>query len=474
MNKKISRTLLITSALVCCFSTSLFAATAGTLDSTFNSGGALPGTQRTTIDTATQAFGQGVAIQSDNKIVAVGIVVEAGIDRFGVARFNTNGLLDTTFNPGGSLQGTVSTAIDNAANSSDGSSVAIQVDGKIVVGGTVTEGGLGKFALARFNSNGSLDASFNATGGIPGTVSTAIDNVANNCFSNAVAVQSDGKIVVVGAVTEGGIDKFAVARFNSDGTIDTTFNTAGTIQGTVSTAIDDAANPSIGLSVQIQIDGKIVVGGFVTEAAVNKFALARFNSNGTLDTTFNTGGPLQGTVSTSVDNPAKPNDFYVQVALQLNGKIVIAGDVNDAGTFKFAAARFNVDGSLDTTFNSSGSLPGTVSYFVDSVGQSSTGTSVALQINGQIVIAGYLADKFAVMRLNPNGLLDTTFNPSGTLPGTASTGFIPAGVFDPAFAVAIQSDNKIVLNGYIDEGAGVSKFALARFLGYPSIDNICV
>jgi len=472
---------------LCSFSPSLFAAAPGTLDTTFNSGGALPGTQRTTIDTATQAFGLGVAIQSDSKIVAVGIAVEGGVDRFAVARLNTNGLLDATFNPGGSLPGTVSTAIDNAANPSDGYSVAIQSDGKIVVAGTVTDSisGLTRIALARFNTNGTLDtATFNSGGTLPGTVSTAIDNPANNAFLffvGGVAIQSDGKIVVTGAVTEGGIDKFAVARFNANGTLDTTFNAGGTLQGTVSTAIDNAANPSDGTSVAIQINGKIVVGGFVTEGGVNKFALAQFNTNGTLDTaTFNSGGTLPGTVSTDIDSPTKPMDAFAQIALQQDGKIVIAGDVhNGASDFKFAAARFNLDGSIDMTFNSTGSLPGTASYFVDSIGQSSVGTSAALQINGQIVIAGYLlegisiAEQFAVLRLNPNGLLDTTFNPSGTLPGTASTPFIPASTFVTASAVAIQSDNKIVLNGSIDEGGGVNKFALARFLGYPSIDNIC-
>lgn len=458
-----------------------FAAVPGTLDTTFNSGGALPGTQRTTIDTATEAFGFLSALQSDGKIISVGVVVEGGLNRFAVARFNTDGLLDPTFNPGGSLPGTVSTAIDDNANSAFGDAVAIQTDGKIVVAGTVTEGGLGKFAIARFNSDGSLDTTFNATGSLPGTVSTAIDNtITADAACDGVALQPDGKIVLVGSVIEGALNIAAMARFNSDGTLDTTFNPGGTIPGTLSANVDNPANSSFFDTASIQFDGKIVVGGNVTDSisGLNRFAVARFNNDGSLDTTFNNAGTLPGTVSTAIDNVANDSSG-ISAALQINNKIIVTGSVVEGGISKFGVARFNVDGTLDTTFNNAGTLPGTTSTFVDSIGQDTRYGVVALQKNGQIVVAGYLVngvnivDKFAVARFNPDGLLDTTFNPGGGIQGTASTVFDPPSTFVPASGVAIQSDNKIVLTGAIDESADVSKFALARFNGDLSIIDVC-
>lgn len=469
------------SLFLCCFTLPLFAAVPGTLDTTFNPAGALPGTQRTSIGTALESFGSQVVIQSDGKIVAAGTAAEGGINKFAVVRLNNDGTIDTTFNSGGSLAGTNTTPIDNASAQSFGQAVVLQPDGKIVVAGYVTDGlsGLNRFAVARFNPDGTLDTTFNSGGTLPGTNSTPIDDPAKDSYGYSVQLQPDGKIVIAGEEfdTITNLSKFAIARFNSDGTLDTTFNSAGTLPGTNSTPINNPANYSAGASVVIQPDNKIVVGGTVNESGLIKFGLARFTSNGVLDATFNSSGSLPGTTSTSVDNPPIPNNVFVTVALQQNGKIVIGGDLYN-GISKFGIARFNVDGSLDTTFNALGSLPGTFSFYINSNGQTSSGTSVAIQRNGQIVMGGSLSnginiDQFAVARLNPNGSLDTTFNPSGSMPGTASTPFNPPSTFDPSFSLAIQSDNKIVLVGFIDESEAIAKFAFARFNGDLSIVDVC-
>jgi uncharacterized delta-60 repeat protein len=223
MNKKFSCKYLVVLSLlsVCCCSTSVFAAIPGTLDTTFNSGGPLPGTQLTDVDTSAPgiAEGYGVALQSDGKIVAVGYIDNtASLRTFGVARFNTNGLLDTTFNPGGALPGTVSIGINAPTNSCFASAVAIQSDGKIVVAGSLGTPIVGSFAVARFNTNGTLDTTFNPSGGIPGTASTGFLPAVIGAYSQSLVIQSDNKIVLNGFVvpSSGSISQFALARFNGD------------------------------------------------------------------------------------------------------------------------------------------------------------------------------------------------------------------------------------------------------------------
>lgn len=189
--------------------------------------------------------------------------------------------------------------------------------------------------------SGTLDVTFNPTGIRPGTVSTNIDNTLLDNFGQSVVVQNDGKIVVAGFTSIGGIFRFAVARFNTDGSLDTTFNTAGPQPGTVSTTINNnVVENSFGQSVALQSDGKIVVAGEAT-ILITKFAVAQFNTNGRLDATFNTAGPQPGTTSTRIDNSI--TNFGQAVALQIDGKIVIAGYMSTNSIFKFGVARFNGD-----------------------------------------------------------------------------------------------------------------------------------
>ena len=461
---------LATFVVVCCFPFQMFAS-AGTLDTTFNNGGIQPGTNSTFINNIlNNSEGYGIAIQADGKTVVVGLVAENGIDKFAIARFTTTGVLDTTFNSAGTLPGTVSTAIDSPTNFSEAYGVAIQTDGKIVVSGFVIEEGLARFAVARFNSDGSLDATFNSAGTLPGTVSTPIDSPTNNSYGYYVAFQSDGKIVVAGDVTEKGINKIALARFNSDGTLDTTFNNGGTLPGTVSTTIDDVTNPTFSYSLAVQSDDKIVVVGQVIEGGITKFGIVRFNSNGTLDTTtFNSGGTLPGTFSTFVDAVGNSSfDSSYKIAIQADGKIVSTGLVIEGGIALLAVVRYNTDGSLDATFNPSGTLPGTLSI---PIGMEASGSGVAVQTDGKILISGISTtagiSEFTVVRLTSDGTLDSSFNSDGTQPGVATTTVDNdpvAGEF--AFAnIALQVDGKIVIGGYQSSLSGPSRFIVARFFG---------
>jgi len=222
----------------------------------------------------------------------------------------------------------------------------IQSDGKIVVAGYAYNGTDYDFALARYNSDGSLDTTNFGSG--TGKVTTPFGTGSDQAF--AVALQSDGKIVVAGTTRSQGKSDFAVARYNSDGSLDETNFGNGTGKVTLSIGSDDA----IAYAVAIQpADGKIVVAGVASNAENTDFALARFNSDGTIDDT----GFGAGTGMVMTDFGA--GDIANALVLQSSGKIMVAGNADmGAGTKSdFALARYNSDGSLDTTgFGSGGKV----------------------------------------------------------------------------------------------------------------------
>jgi uncharacterized delta-60 repeat protein len=454
--------------IVCIFSSihQIIASSAipGTLDTTFNAAGVQPGTVSTNIGNLTnQNAGQAVAIQTDGKIVVAGFaqVGVGGHTQFAVARFKKDGTIDPSFNSGGVEPGTTFTTIEGVNLGAEGKGVAIQSDGKIVVAGFTSAGG-GKFAVARFNTDGTLDPTFNPSPAPqPGTVSTQVDN--GSAQGQAVAIQSDGKIVVAG-IGGGG---FGVARFTTGGILDPTFN-GGVQAGTASTSIDNIVSAQ-GHAVAIQSDGKIVVAGRVLEAGAFKFAVARFNTDGTLDATgFNSSGIQHGTVSTFVDGGASATGEAV--AIQTDGKIVVAGFSFDAfGNENFGVARFLSSGTLDPSFNQFGTQPGTASTPIDNIGNTSNEAyGVAIQTNGKIVLVGTVFDtgELGVARYNTDGTLDTTFNPAGNLAGTVSITIDNSQNDDEARGVAIQTDGKIVVGGFTGDNTN-SRFAAARFNGDP-------
>src|SRR5215831_18017822 len=225
--------------------------------------------------------------------------------------------------------------------------VAVQADGKILAAGVSGFNGVVDFALARYNSDGTLDASF-GTGGI---VTTAFDFPGNFDRVFTVIRQPDGKFVAVGSTVSNLFANFALARFNADGTLDTTFGTGGK----VGTAFDSGSvSYTQAFSVAVQPDGSIVAAGYTEigaclfnglELPCFDFALARYNSNGTLDASFGTGGR----VTTDFGGPY---DQAESVAVQPDGRIVVAGAaarLTNTG-FDFALARYNSNGTLDTSF----------------------------------------------------------------------------------------------------------------------------
>lgn len=207
----------------------------------------------TTDIAATKDEGNGVAVQTDGKIVVAGTVADNGVndDDFAVARYSTTGVLDTSFGAGGKVTTNISTTI-SGGSTDNGNGVAIQTDGKIVVAGRSDS----LFALVRYNTDGTPDTGFGA-GGIVTADFSSLGSSYKASSGNAVAIQPDGKIVVVGSVQNGSqYEDFGVMRFNTDGTLDTSFGTGGKMTTSVRVQEPDRA-----FAVAIQTDGKIIVVG---------------------------------------------------------------------------------------------------------------------------------------------------------------------------------------------------------------------
>jgi len=409
-------------------SSSFLFAQDGALDGAFNSTGKV-----------TTSFGSGydggksLAIQSDGKIVVVGVYPHGTDDDFAVVRYLTDGTLDAGFGTSGKVITSIGSYKDAAY------SVAIQSDGKIVVAGLSSDGTRNHIAVVRYTSAGALDNTFDTDG----IVTTVVGNSDNPAYS--VAIQADGKIVVSGYAHIGLNDDFAVVRYNSNGSLDTGFGTSGIVTTNFGSGV------AAGNSIAIQSDGKIVVAGYYnTGGSANDFAVVRYNSDGSLDNTFDT----DGKVTTAIGSAS---DFGYSVAIQLDGKIVVAGYAHIGATDDFAVVRYNSDGSLDNTFDTDGKVT------TDFGSGTDWGYSVALQLDGKIVVAGFgysSTTKIAVARYNSDGSLDNTGFGSG---GRVTTAIGSSG--DYGNSVALQSDGKIVVAGISYVSGSDADFAVVRYSG---------
>jgi uncharacterized delta-60 repeat protein len=389
----------------------------GSLDSSFDSDGKV-----ITVLGASNESVNSVALQSDGKIVVAGSSNNGSSNEFAVARYNTDGSLDSSFDSDGKVTTTI-------GSNADAYSVAIQSDGKIVVAGNTIIGGRDKIAVARYNTDGSLDSSFDSDGKVTTTIG-------ESDYANSVVVQSDGKIVVAGSSATGGDSNFALIRFNTDGSLDSSFDPAVTPIGSSN---DEA------YSVAIQSNGKIVVAGYSDNGAQRVFAVVRYNTDGSLDSSFDS----DGKVTTAIGS----DDLAKSVAIQSDGKIVVAGSSNNGSDNDFALIRYNGDGSLDSSFDSDGIA---ITVFGSS---SDFGNSVAIQSDGKIVVAGSSNNgsnnEFAVARYNTDGSLDSSFDSDGKVTTAIGLG-------DYAFSLALQSDGKIVVAGSSNNGSN-DDFAILRY-----------
>src|SRR5213080_369218 len=306
-----------------------------------------------------------------------------------------------------------------------------------------------------------VDGDLDPTFGTEGKVLTDFDHSTD--IADAVAIQADGKLVVVGTTYQDNDfsdEDFAVARYNPDGTLDETFGVGGKVQ----TDFPDLA--AVASSVVIQPDGKIVVAGgaFPLFTFAGDFKVVRYNSNGSLDTSFGDGGIVTTTF---------PEGSYAfDVALQADGKIIAAGTVfvdfnpGDSSNTDFALARYNPDGTPDATFGNGGHVS------TDFFGLEDDAFSLLIQPDGKIVAVGSANDPatfydFAAVRYLSNGTIDTTFGVAGKV----STDFGDQN-FDRARSAALQADGKIVAAGFaISQNGGVQNFAVARYTSNGVLDT---
>ena len=409
---------------------SLAAAVPGTPDATFGSGF---GTVITPIGSGTDVA-YSLALQPDGMIVVAGTCSNGTDYDFCLARYLANGALDTNFNGTGKVITAIGSGNDGAY------SVALQPDGKIVVAGSCLNGTTYDFCLARYLASGTLDLSFNGTG----KVITAIGS--GNDAAYSVALQPDGKIVVAGRCSNGNKTDFCLARYVDSGALDVSFNGSGTVITAISSGNDVARG------VALQPDGKIVVAGYCSNGITYDFCLARYLASGTPDVSFNG----SGTVITPI---GVGDDYAISLALQPDGKIIVAGVCSNGANSDFCLARYLANGIFDTSFNSTGKV-------ITPIGSSDDyGYSVALQPDGKIVVAGYCEGganiDFCLARYLANGTLDTSFGSTGkviTVIGSST---------DVANSAALQPDGKIVVAGYCSNGSN-DDFCLARYDGGPN------
>jgi uncharacterized delta-60 repeat protein len=340
------------------------------------------------------------------------------------------GELDTAFSGDGKAATDFTTGDDFAWD------VAIQSDEMIVAAGRAGGSG-GRFALVRYEASGPLDSTFSGDGKVTTNFTSGSD------VATSVGIQSDGKIVAAGAVGGSG-GRFGLARYNPNGSLDTTFGGDGRVTTNFTTSDDFAWD------VAIQPDGAIVAAG-AAGGSGGRFALVRYDATGALDTTFGGDGKVTTNFTTGFDGA-------FGMGIQSDGAIVAAGTAGGGGGGQFALVRYNTDGTLDTSFGGDGKVTtnfGSGSDFA---------TSMAIQSNGNIVAVGPWATgdgRFAAARYDTAGALDSTFSGDGKFTWDFSDG----GEF--MWDVAIQSDGKIVVAGFVESGALI---LLARFLADGTFD----
>jgi uncharacterized delta-60 repeat protein len=399
--------------LAACVASSQAHAAAGDLDTTFGNQGR--------IVWGTYSFTSDMALLNDGKIV-----VAAAAFGWRVLRFAANGAVDTTFGTAGASE---------PAPFSNGSvaSIAVQPDGYIVTAGTEFTGTPNMdFALARYDPDGNLDATFGSGGVVVTAFGPGIDR------GRAIALQADGKIVVVGDAQLGGTEAYAVARYESDGTLDTTFGVGGLV------TTDTSAGAELLLAVAVQPDGAVLANG-ITQGVEFGMRTLRYENDGDLDPTFGVGGIVPSPFSSFSEGHS--------VTLQPDGKILIGG----IGAGSLSIARLDASGTLDPTFDGDGKATvhlGALSYTYD----------LAVQPNGSIVAVGAKGDSddrdFAVARLLANGRVDPTFGGGAGVVLTDINGrdnFLDS--------VALQPDGNLVVAGTALLAANDYRVALARYQG---------
>jgi len=342
----------------------------GALDPTFGTGGRVRTDFGGRFDEALA-----VAVQPDGGIVVAGNSSDANGSDMAVARYHSDGTLDTSFDGDGM-------ALVDFGSEASARAVALQPDGRVVLAGWVSHpvgGGccVSDFALARLTSAGALDSSFDGDGRVVTDFLPGSDN--GHDAAQAVLVQADGRIVAAGAGVAGVVSvDFAVARYLADGSLDPTFSDDGLVTTDFVGYFDEIRD------LAVDTGGRIVTGGQSCEFPGNSdevcdFGLARYTSNGTLDRRFGRKGRIR------TDLGADLSEGIRGLVVQADGRIVAAGETSGPGAQDVGLTRYRSDGRLDRSFGVNGVVITPVSPSTDEVG------GLELQADGRLVVAGTTA-----------------------------------------------------------------------------------
>jgi uncharacterized delta-60 repeat protein len=383
---------------------------------------------------AAQAFASDVVVQTDGRIVAAG---GAFLDGFAIARYEADGDRDRTF--GG--DGRVRTAWPVLGQGS-ASAVALQPDGRIIAAGTMfsDDYATGRFAVARYRTDGSLDPSFGGDGRVSTRFAPPRSSISD------IALQADGRIVVAGTTGDASstTGRFALARYDTNGRLDRTFGGDGKVVTGFGTPYSAASGVAIGA------DGAIVAAGTVRNRAGSneRIAVARYLGTGALDASFG----REGRATTAFRSRSVNGSALALVG----GRVVVAGTATteDPRTSRFALVRYARSGRLDGTFGGNGRVTTRFGY--------ATAADVAVAPDGRIVAVGSACcgkestSRFALAGYAPDGSRDVTFGRDGKVKTAFRFGSAEGS------GVAIQADGRIVVCGFASFGHGIL-FALARY-----------
>ncbi|HEX8250416.1 MAG TPA: FG-GAP-like repeat-containing protein [Pyrinomonadaceae bacterium] len=445
MNYYTAQAKLLLLAILFLAATAKIFAAEGELDPTFDGDGIV-----TTDNNSNDEAITDVVVQPDGKILVIGYgFIGSSSVQTAIVRYNPNGSIDTTFNNGGKL----------ITPSLNPGMIALQPDGKIVFVATGGSSSNTNFYISRRNPDGSPDPSFN------GVSLVIMDLRGTNDTATSVKVQPDGKIVVggVSARPTSGSD-FALVRLNPDGQPDLTFDGDGKIFTSLgqSAGVADLVVQPDG---KIVAAGTASVQEPSDSQSIETFATVRYNPNGSLDTTFDTDALVFTRFVSTGPFGSLAHNRVASVALQSDGKILVGGSAGSCCSpqplSQIAAIRFNADGSPDSSFGTGGKAlvsgpPGAMAIAND----------LAIQSDNKIVFAARVGNlknaHFGVARVNPDGSLDTTFSGDGW--NIIQTQF-GGTTFRTAYAVAIQPNGKIVAGGYIriNGSPATGDFMLTRY-----------
>ena len=369
--------------------------------------------------------GRDIALQSDSKILVTGYMTNGTDNDLMVIRFNSNGTLDAGFGTNGAY------IYDGGNGNDDGYAIAVQSDNKILLAGDSSNGSDGDVLVLRLDTDGKLDPDFGSNGIF------TFDSGSGGDGAIDLLVQSDGDIVICGYSSNGTDNDLLVMRLNANGALDTTFGSNGLA------VYDGGGSQDFGLRLTVQNDDKILVAGSSDDGSNEDILIARFNTSGTLDASFGTGG--------IVLYDGGDYDRGYGIDTNSNGNILVTGirtQPNPNNTdYDIPVICFDSDGNLDTSFGNNGIV-------LFDGGNREECYDLMVQSDDTILVAGHSGNSAAgpsdwsivVLKYDPDGALDTTFGTGGVYE------YDPTENTEWGYGLALQSDGKIVVAGQAHNG----------------------